>query len=48
MLIKFSQFSAIVMLFATKREDVPKQNFTCLLNVSLKYVENSVSMEFSW
>ena len=45
-LSKSSQFSAIVFYFAAKREDVPKQNFNCLLKVSLKYLENSVSMEF--
>lgn len=36
LLIKFSQFLAVVIYVATKREGVQKQNFNFSLKVSLK------------
>lgn len=46
LLIKFSQFSAIVINFEKKKRedvpDVPKQNFNSSLKVSLKCLENLV------
>ena len=44
-LLNFHNFQQEEFYFATKH--VPKQDFNCLLKVSLKYLENSVSMKFS-